>query len=419
MAQLVPVSEFCSLQTDAIARSARNPGRMRAGLHVPVVRFPLRTIPMNRIRDAKLLTIFSAALALILSLPSDATAQTQIVWQGHTWNVTNGGMAGVARGNPSNVSVDSKGRLHLSIQKRDGAWTASELFTIDNLGFGTYQWVVEGNAWDMDPVTVLGLFPYGPVHKIGGDATNEIDIEFSKWNNTCVRNADFTVYPLESRQGKPSYELNFKVDTKTNLTTARMVWSSKSIVFTMMKGNQPIGTHSRGSEDRDLQFLWRDRHTAATDPYGDKSMGVQSGAGYESVVNHSQLPIRALVRARFWPLFFLQSRDDLAHLLDVIDVMACHVCAQFAHRHLAPLRMDAVALPLPRTKVLKHSQIGFAQQPKHRQRIRGIPRGVVSNLCPHILIEAGQIQTIPLDHLAIPPRTREFILGEMSKNLRH
>ena len=242
VAQLVPVSEFCSLQTDAIARSARNPGRMRPGLHVPVVRFPLRTIPMNRILDAKLLTIFSAALALILSLPSDATAQTQIVWQGHTWNVTNGGMAGVARGNPSNVSVDSKGRLHLGIQKRDGAWTASELFTIDNLGFGTYQWVVEGNAWDMDPVTVLGLFPYGPVHKIGGDATNEIDIEFSKWNNTCVCNADFTVYPSESRQGKPSYELNFKVDTKTNLTTARMVWSSKSIVFTMMKGNQPIGT---------------------------------------------------------------------------------------------------------------------------------------------------------------------------------
>ena len=40
-------------------------------------------------------------LSLLLS---DATAQTQIVWQGHTWNVTNGGMAGVARGNPSNVS---------------------------------------------------------------------------------------------------------------------------------------------------------------------------------------------------------------------------------------------------------------------------------------------------------------------------
>jgi hypothetical protein len=188
------------------------------------------------------LSTLIAIVSALLAFPSSSSAQTQIVWQGHTWNVTNGGMAGVAHGNPSNVTVDAKGRLHLSIQKRDGNWTAAELFTVENLGFGTYQWVVEGNAWNMDPVTVLGLFPYGPVHKIGGDATNEIDIEFSQWNNTCVCNADFTVYPSASRQGKPSYELNFKVDTDTMLTTARMVWSSNRIVFTMMKGNQPIGT---------------------------------------------------------------------------------------------------------------------------------------------------------------------------------
>jgi hypothetical protein len=31
------------------------------------------------------------------------------VWKGHTWNVTSGGMAGVAEGSPSNVSVDTDG----------------------------------------------------------------------------------------------------------------------------------------------------------------------------------------------------------------------------------------------------------------------------------------------------------------------
>jgi hypothetical protein len=151
-------------------------------------------------------------------------------------------MAGVARGSPSNVSVDANGYLHLSITKNGETWTAAELFTVDHLGFGTYQWVVEGNVWDMDPVTVLGLFPYGPTHGIGTDATNEIDIEFSKWGNTCVCNADFTIYPSVSRQGKPSYELNFKVDQGTNLTTARMVWSATRVVFTLMSGDQPIGT---------------------------------------------------------------------------------------------------------------------------------------------------------------------------------
>jgi hypothetical protein len=176
-----------------------------------------------------------------------SSAQTQLVWQGHTWKVTSGGMAGVARGSPSNVSVDTKGHLHLSITKNGETWNAAELFTVDNLGFGTYQWVVEGNVWDMDPVTVLGLFPYGPTRGIGKDATNEIDIEFSKWGNTCVCNADFTIYPsvsssVSGQQGKPSYELNFKVDHGTNLTTARMVWSATRVVFTLMSGDQPIGT---------------------------------------------------------------------------------------------------------------------------------------------------------------------------------
>jgi len=182
-------------------------------------------------------------ITLLLALARVSPAQTQINWQGHSWKITNGGMAGVAPGDPSNVSVDASGFLHLSIVKKAGRWTAAELFTADNLGFGTYQWVVEGDVWNMEPVTVLGLFPYGPTHGIGKDATNEIDIEFSQWNNTCACNADFTIYPPVSRgHDKPSYELNFKVDKGTNLTTARMVWTPASIVFTLMSGNQPLGT---------------------------------------------------------------------------------------------------------------------------------------------------------------------------------
>jgi hypothetical protein len=181
--------------------------------------------------------------ALILALNCFSSAQTQISWQGYTWKVTSGGMAGLAPGDPRNVLIDASGFLHLNIAKRDGKWTAAELFTLDDLGFGTYQWVVEGDVWNMDPNTVLGLFTYGPAHRIGKNATNEIDIEFSQWNHTCICNADFTVYPPVARDHhKPSYELNFKVDGGTTLTTARMVWSSASIVFTLMSGDQPIGT---------------------------------------------------------------------------------------------------------------------------------------------------------------------------------
>jgi hypothetical protein len=192
--------------------------------------------------------VIVATLAVLLTLPGSAllrtsSAEAGIVWQGHTWRVTNGHMAGVAPGSPRNVSVDSNGYLHLSIKNSEGKWTAGELFTEDTLGFGTYQWLVEGNVWTMDPVTVLGLFPYGPAKGIGKDGTNEIDIEFSQWDNTCSCNADFTIYPPVRRaHGDSSFNLNFSVNQGTTLTTARMVWSAKNIVFTLMSGDQPLGT---------------------------------------------------------------------------------------------------------------------------------------------------------------------------------
>jgi hypothetical protein len=182
------------------------------------------------------------ALAVILAITAPSSAQTQIIWQGHTWNVTSGGMAGVAPGSPKNVTIDSKGYLHLRIANRGGNWTAGELFTVDNLGFGTYQWVVEGDVWNMDPVTVLGLFPYGPANGIGVDGSNEIDIEFSQWDNTCGCNADFTIYPAKLRQGNSSFNRDYTVKDGTSLTTARMQWSSTGVVFTVMSGEQPIGT---------------------------------------------------------------------------------------------------------------------------------------------------------------------------------
>ena len=181
---------------------------------------------------------------LLLNLCTFAQAQT-ITWAGHTWKVTDGGMAGVAHGSAQNVTIDANGSLHLHIAERDGKWMAAELFTTEDFGFGTYQWIVEGDVYDMDPTTVLGLFTYGPTHHFGVDAENEIDIEFSQWNKTCHGcNADFTVYPATGNRkpkGVSAWEDNFRV-SGDNVTTARMEWSSDRIVFTLMKGAQPIGT---------------------------------------------------------------------------------------------------------------------------------------------------------------------------------
>jgi hypothetical protein len=194
----------------------------------------------------------SALLLLLLAIAAScvhlATAQAPAVdtlqWSGRNWALTNGGMAGVVKGDPANVTVDSNGYLHLRISNRGGTFTSAELFTTENLGFGTYQWQIEGAVDKMDPSTVLGLFNYGPKAHIGVDAENEIDIEFSQWGNTCKGcNADFTFYPATGNKALGPKEDNFTYDPKgSTLTTARFEWSSTGIVGTIMSGLQPVGT---------------------------------------------------------------------------------------------------------------------------------------------------------------------------------
>jgi hypothetical protein len=157
-----------------------------------------------------------------------------LTWKGHTWNVTNGGMAGVCQGHPNNVSVDSNGYLHLQITNDAGTWTAAELFTNDELGTGTFQWQVDGAIDKFAPWIVLGLFPYGPAAGIGTDGTNEIDIEYSVWGHAGGPNGDWTDYPAS---GKTIGELAYTFDLGgSTLSTSRFVWGKTSIESFLMGG---------------------------------------------------------------------------------------------------------------------------------------------------------------------------------------
>jgi len=153
-------------------------------------------------------------------------------------------MAGVAAGNPANLFVDSHGYLHLRIVRRGATETASEMFSDDNMGYGTYQWWIQGPVDRMDKSTVLGLFPYGPAHGRGQDGENELDIEFSKWNNTLCGgacNADFTFWPSAGHRSLGPTEKDFNVNLHSgSLTTARLAWTPTSVTGTIMSGLQPI-----------------------------------------------------------------------------------------------------------------------------------------------------------------------------------
>jgi len=178
------------------------------------------------------------ACALLGIGAGGAASAATLTWKGHTWQVTSGGMAGVCQGDPKNVTVDGDGFLHLRIANSGGTWTSSELFTTDRLGFGTYQWQVDGPIDTYDKNVVLGLFPYGPAAAIGGDGTNEIDIEYSRWGQASGPNGDWTNYPAS---GKTVGELSYTFSLGgTTLSTSRFAWSSSAITDTLLKGLQPV-----------------------------------------------------------------------------------------------------------------------------------------------------------------------------------
>ncbi len=158
-------------------------------------------------------------------------------------------MAGVALGSPSNVFVDPRGFLHLRITKRARTATAAELFSRDRMGFGTYQWQIEGSLASLDPATVLGLFPYGPEAAIGQDGENELDVEFSRWGGTLCAgkcDADFTVWPATGHRPLGPIENDFALRTQRGpFTTARLIWTSTRVTGIVMDGLQPVGTTAR------------------------------------------------------------------------------------------------------------------------------------------------------------------------------
>jgi MYXO-CTERM domain-containing protein len=94
----------------------------------------------------------------------------------------------------------------------------------------------------MDHNVVLGLSPYGPAAGVGKDGFNEIDTEFSYWNDEIGNvNMDWGVYPATA--AAKHFETDFLISLSGGTeTTTRMTWSSASVVGTVMSGFQAIGS---------------------------------------------------------------------------------------------------------------------------------------------------------------------------------
>lgn len=133
-----------------------------------------------------------------------------INFSGYTWRVrkpSNAQGPGPNYWSGANVWVDEKGGLHLLIKKNETTnhWECAEVSTLKKLGYGTYQWQVEGALSTFDKNIVLGLFNYS-----GNDRFDEMDIEIARWGNDTYPNLNYTIYPETGKAAdSKSFTQNF------------------------------------------------------------------------------------------------------------------------------------------------------------------------------------------------------------------
>jgi peptidoglycan/xylan/chitin deacetylase (PgdA/CDA1 family) len=173
--------------------------------------------------------------------------QTTINFAGKTWNVKSGqGGPGNAVGIPNNWSnttenvwVDSEGKLHLRITKRNGEWYCAEIFSQQSFGRGKYTFYIEGRPDLFEEHVVLGLFTYldidGDDNIEVAEGDGEIDIEFSKWGN--VSSSFNTQYVLQPCDWTEETLDRFFMDLNGEYSTHYFVWDQDEVRFTSIHGH--------------------------------------------------------------------------------------------------------------------------------------------------------------------------------------
>jgi hypothetical protein len=165
--------------------------------------------------------------------PSPAPAQLQ--FSGFEWDVRQAGVGGPGPNHwePANVGVDAAGRLHLKLRRKGGVWYGCEVTLRRRLGFGAYEFIVEGPVDRLDRNVVLGLFNY-PTPDVGVDGTHEIDVEFSHWGNPAAPILNYTVWPADPAL-KPDGKA-FRLTLPGGVGVHRFDWAETQVVFETRAG---------------------------------------------------------------------------------------------------------------------------------------------------------------------------------------
>lgn len=163
-------------------------------------------------------------------------AAEPLQFAGLQWRVRSTGEGGPGPNlwDEKHVWVDEQGALHLKLAPRDGRWASAEVSTVEKLGFGTYEFRIDGPIDQLDRNVVLGLFNYPPA-AIGASGTHEIDIEFARWGHPKAPIGNYTVWPVAADVKQTTHSFEFKLNG--TYTTHRFEWRKEKIAFESLHGH--------------------------------------------------------------------------------------------------------------------------------------------------------------------------------------
>ena len=167
-----------------------------------------------------------------------ATAARQISFSGYNWVVKNSIDSRLGPGpnyfsdSAQSVWVDSTGRLHLRVEKRNGRWYSAEVVSTASFGYGTYRWYLDTPVDNLDPNVVLGLFTWNddPAYN-----HRELDIEFARWGNAAYANGQYTVQPYTVAGN----QYTFNEPAGVTQSTHSLVWGPATAAFASVRGHSP------------------------------------------------------------------------------------------------------------------------------------------------------------------------------------
>ncbi|GGG94717.1 hypothetical protein GCM10007415_32270 [Parapedobacter pyrenivorans] len=158
---------------------------------------------------AETFPIHEESAADIITPTLGVDGQYRIEWKGITWLVKHATNREEPRGpgeniwSSQNVWVDEQDKLHLKITRQpDGRYLCAELQSENDYQYGTYTWKVDSDLSGLQKDVIFGLFQYG-----GTDYINEIDFEFTRWNNPSANWCNYTVYRNQVTTSNP--EVNY------------------------------------------------------------------------------------------------------------------------------------------------------------------------------------------------------------------